>query len=126
LWQHCPNNFYPSLCSACCFPGSASPRLQSGTHTVTWNETHSLLVSIVAPRLSPETIRTPSLSSEWLPDYQPGMRTPSSSPEWYPDCHLELDAFHSGQLCQYKYLFLLSQLYVEHADRLFPEPNTGF
>ena len=52
------------------------PRLQSGTQTVTWNETHSLLVSRVAPRLSlsPGTRRTPSLS-----------------PEWHPDCHLERD-----------------------------------
>ena len=53
-----------------------SPRLQSGTQTVTWNETHSLLVSRVAPRLSPGT-----------------RRTPPSSPEWHPDCHLERDTF---------------------------------
>ena len=52
------------------------PRLQSGTQTVTWNETHSLLVSRVASRLSPGT-----------------RRIPSSSPEWHPDCHLERDAF---------------------------------
>ena len=64
--QHLSKNLYPSL---------YMPRLQSGTQTVTGNETHSLLVSRVAPRLSP------------------GMRhTPSSSPEWHPNCHLDRDA----------------------------------
>ena len=38
--------------------------------------THPLLVSRVAPKLSPEM-----------------RHTPSSSPEWHPDCHLERDAF---------------------------------
>ena len=65
------------------------PRLQSGTQTVTWNETHSLLVSRVPPRLSPGMGRIFAAPSSANSQHLAGLRHSPRSQLCHSAWHLE-------------------------------------
>ena len=68
---------------------SPEPLEQSGTQTVTWNETHSLLVSRVAPRLSPGTRRIFAAPSSASTRHLAGLRHSLHSQLCHSAWHLE-------------------------------------